>query len=249
MLNFVLCDDNVVILNKLEQMLSKLLLKNDYDAQIGFKSDNVDEILSYIKTHKVNVLFLDINLQSNVSGIDLANQIRKIDKEVYIIFTTAHLEYALLAYKVKTFDYLAKPITMERLQDTLDRLFNDLYYKPKQYLTLNNKNIINQNDIQYIRKDGMKLIICTSNKRYETYSSFNKIQPSLPENFVRCHKSYIANINNIINVESSTNTVEFSSGKCYIGPKYKNNFMEVLNNYGIISNNGNSINYAQSGVN
>ena len=240
MLNFVLCDDNLVILHKLEQMLTKLFMKNDYAAQIGFKSDNVNDVLAYIKSHKVNVLFLDINLQSNISGIDLAAQIRRIDKEIYIIFTTAHLEYALVAYKVKTFDYIAKPITMERLQETLDRLFVDLYNTPKKYLTLNNKNIINQNDIQYIKKDGMKLIVCTPNKKYETYSSFSKIQNCLPDNFVRCHKSYIANINNITNIEANTNTIRFENSKCYIGPKYKNNFMEVLNNYGNFTNTNKS---------
>lgn len=245
MLNFVLCDDNAIILEKLEQMLCKLFEKNDYDAQVGFKSDNVDDILEYIKTNKVHVLFLDINLQSNISGIDLASQIRKIDKEVYIIFTTGHLEYALVAYKVKTFDYLAKPITIERLEDTLDRLFSDLSNIPKKYLTLNNKNIIDQNDIQYIKKDGMKLIVCTHNRKYETYSSFSKIQDCLPDNFVRCHKSYIANMDNITNIESATNTIEFENSKCYIGPKYKNNFMEVLNNYGIFTNTHNSFNYAK----
>lgn len=245
MLNFVLCDDNVVILEKFEQMLRKLFVKNDYDAQIGFKSNNVDDILSYIKTHQVNVLFLDINLQSNISGIDLASQIRKIDKEVYIIFTTGHLEYALIAYKVKTFDYLAKPITIERLEETLERLFNDLSNIPKKYLALNNKNIIDQNEIQYIKKDGMKLIVCTNSKRYETYSSFSQIQENLPTNFVRCHKSYIANIDNITNIESATNTIEFGNSKCYIGPKYKNSFMEVLNNYGNFTNATNNFNYAK----
>lgn len=236
MLNFVLCDDNIAILNKLEQMLNKLFVKNDYDAKIGFKSNNPDEILSYMKSTKVHVLFLDINLQSQISGLDFASKIREHDKELYIIFTTGHLEYALLAYKVKTFDYIPKPFTLERLQDTLNRLFNDLTNSPKKYLKLNNKSIINQDEILYIKKDGMKLIVNTSSKKYETYSSFSKIENCLPDNFVRCHKSYIANLHNIINVDSNTNTIEFDASKCYIGPKYKNNFMEVFNNYGNFTN-------------
>lgn len=236
MLNFVLCDDNVVILNKLEQMLEKLFVKFDYEAKIGLKSDNLEEILSYMKSNKVHVIFLDINLQAQISGLDFASRIREIDKEIYIIFTTGHLEYALLAYKVKTFDYIPKPFTMERLEDTLVRLFNDLSNTPKKYLKLNNKNIINQDEILYIKKDGMKLIVHTPGKKYETYSSFNKIEDCLPDNFVRCHKSYIANLKNIVNVEAQTNTIEFDNSKCYIGPKYKNNFMEVFNNYGHFTN-------------
>lgn len=236
MLNFVLCDDNLVILNKLEQILNKLFVKCDYEAKIGLKTDNLDEILSYMKSNKVDVLFLDIHLHSQISGLDFASKIREINKEIYIIFTTGHLEYALLAYKVKTFDYIPKPFTTERLQDTLERLFKDLTNTPKKYLRLNNKNIINQDEILYIKKDGMKLIVHTPSKKYETYSSFNKIEDCLPDNFVRCHKSYIANLDNIINVETQSNTIEFDNSKCYIGPKYKNNFMEVFNNYGNFSN-------------
>ena len=53
----------------------------------------------------------------------------------------------------------------------------------------------------------------------------------LPYNFVRCHKSYIVNIEKISNIDLSENTIYFSnSDKCYIGPKYKNNFMEVFEN-------------------
>ena len=43
----------------------------------------------------------------------------------------------------------------------------------------------------------MKLVFHTECNDYEVYSSFNKIQDYLPSNFVRCHKSYIANINKI----------------------------------------------------
>lgn len=242
MLNFVLCDDNLSILNKLENMLNTLFLKHDYEAKVSFKSDNANDILSYTKNNNVNVLILDINLQSNISGIDLAAKVRETNKNLYIIFTTGHLEYAMIAYKVKTFDYLPKPVTIERLEDTIIRLFNDMYTTPKRYLKLSNKNIINQDNIQYIKKDGMKLIVYTDKKTYESYSSFNKIQNSLSNNFVRCHKSYIANINNITNIEATQNVIKFNNNECYIGPKYKNNLLEVLNNYGNFTNNLDSIN-------
>lgn len=237
MLNFVLCDDNLNILDRLEKMLKNLFLKHDYDAQIAFKSDNPNEIFDYINSNKVDVLILDIHLKSDSSGIALADKIRKKDKNVYIIFTTGHLEYALLAYKVKTFDYIAKPFTTERIEESLERLFNDVACNNAKYLPLNNSNYINQEDIEYIKKDGMKLIVYTDTKHYEAYSSFNKIQDCLPDNFVRCHKSYIANINKIKDVEFKSSTIKFNNSECYIGPKYKNDLMEVLNNYGNFSNN------------
>lgn len=244
MLNFVLCDDNLSVLDRLEKMLNTLFLKHDYDAQITFKSDSANDVLSYVKDNTVNVLILDINLQSNISGIELAAKVRQNNKKVYIIFTTGHLEYAMVAYKVKTFDYLAKPITIERLETTIVRLFDDIYHTPKQYLKLSNKSMINQDDIHYIKKDGMKVVVYTNTEQFETYSSFSKIQDSLSNKFVRCHKSYIANIDNITNVEATNNIIRFDDQKCYIGPKYKNNFMEVLNNYGNFTNNLDCVNNA-----
>ena len=74
----------------------------------------------------------------------------------------------------------------------------------------------------------MKLIFYTDTREYQIYSSLSKISELLPNNFIRCHKSYIININKITNIQASLNTVLFEHDKCYIGPKYKNNLMEVL---------------------
>ena len=230
MLNFVLCDDIPNITNKLSCMLESIFIENSFDASIGLKASSAEEVLEYTKNNKVDVLLLDINLKSTISGLDLAEEIRKYNKNAYIIFTTGHAEYVFLSFRVKTFDYIQKPIVKERLEDTIKRLFNDMSYTPKKYIKLNNKNtFINQDDIYYIKRDGMKLVFHTKNKSYETYSSFNKIESCLADNFVRCHKSYIANVNLIKNVEISSNTVQFDDKSyCSIGPKYKSNFMEVL---------------------
>lgn len=243
MLNFVLCDDNLNIVKKLKEMLETLFVKDDIDAKVGLYTDKPEKVIEYEKENIVDVLILDINLNSNISGIDLAKEIRKKNKRVYIIFSTGHLEYSLVAYSVKTFDYLPKPLTLERLEITLDRLLDDLSNSSsKKFIKLNSKTIINENEISYIKKEGMKLIFCTTSGNYETYNSFNKIQSLLPGNFVRCHKSYIANTDIIQNINTNNNTILFNNNlSCDIGPKYKNNLMEVFN-YGNISNNLDSIN-------
>ena len=243
MLNFVLCDDNLNIVKKLKEMLEILFVKNDIDAKIGLFTDKPQKVLEYEKENIVDVLVLDINLNSNISGIDLAKEIRKKNKKVYIIFLTGHLEYSLVAYSVKTFDYRPKPITLERLEITLKRLLDDLDNESSNnFIKINNKTIINEKEINYIKKDGMKLIFCTGSGNYETYSSFNKIENLLPDNFVRCHKSYIANTDTIQNINMNNNKIVFNSDlSCDIGPKYKNNLMEVFK-YGNFSNNLDSIN-------
>lgn len=179
-----------------------------------------------------DVLILDINLKADKSGLEVASKVRESNKDTYFIFTTAHLEYAMMAYKFKTFDYLAKPVTADRLEETIVRLFDDINGLPKRYLKLDNKKtIIDQGEILYIKRDGMKLIFHTKSRDYETYSSFNKIMTLLPSNFVRAHKSFIVNIDNIANLDSIGNIVYFDNGStCEIGPKFKKSLIEEVNN-------------------
>lgn len=232
MLDFILCDDNLNVLTKLEKMLEAIFISKKLDAQIVLSTIYPEEVINYIRKKPVNVLFLDIDLKSKVSGLDLANMVRKRDKNVYIIFTTGHLEYGLMAYKYKTFDYLPKPITSERLEETLTRLFEDVSGSEADFVRLdNNKTIIKQNSIQYIQKDGMKVIFHTDTRDYETYSSFKRILPQLPNQFIQCHKSYIVNMQKITDINVTNNTIFLNNNedtKCFIGPKYKNQFMEVF---------------------
>ena len=235
MLDFVLCDDNFNVLSKLEKMLESIFIEKNLDARIALSTTAPEELINYIRNNKVNVIILDIDLKSNVSGLDLANIIRKKDKNVYIIFTTGHLEYGLIAYKYKTFDYLAKPVTKERLEDTIVRLDN-------------NRTIIKQDSIQYIQKDGMKTVFHTDTREYETYSSFKTILLQLSSHFMQCHKSYIVNLDKIVSIETSNNIILLNNSgpdnKCFIGPKYKSKLMEVFN-YGNYSNNVECNNYSK----
>ena len=235
MLHFVICDDNLNLLQKLSSTLENIFTKYNYDASVSFQTDNVDSLLQYVDTNKIDVLFLDINLKSNKTGLEVAEMIRKKNKDIYLIFTSGHLEYAMLAYQFKTSDYIAKPFTTERIEGTVVRLFEDIHGLPTKYLKIDNKNtIIDENEIEYIKRDGMKVVFHTSFNDYDAYSSFNKLQDSLPNNFIRCHKSFVVNINKIKNVDFVENRVYFENNSfCEIGPKYKKSLIGVFENYGI----------------
>ncbi|MBO5348661.1 MAG: response regulator transcription factor [Clostridia bacterium] len=234
MLNFVLCDDNINALNRFSKMLNLVFVNNDLDGHISLATPNANEVLSFIQNNNVDVVILDIDLQTSMSGIDLAQQIRNVNKKIYIIFATAHLEYLILAYKCKTFDYLTKPISLNNLESTILRLFNDVYSDTpnSSFIKINNRNtIINANSVCYIEKDNTKLIFKSDNADYSVYSSFNKIQPTLPSNFIRCHKSYIVNIHNIESINETTIHFDKTNKlKCYIGQTYRKKFLEVFNN-------------------
>lgn len=236
MLNFVICDDNLNILDKFSSILENIFLKHNYDAEIGLKTSDIDELLDYIDDNKTDVLILDINLKSDKSGLEVAAKVRERNKNIYIIFTTAHLEYAMMAYKFKTFDYIAKPVTYDRLEETVVRLFEDINGLPKKYIKIDkNKTIIDVNDVLYIKRDGMKLVFHAKSRDYETYSSFNKIMLVLPTYFARTHKSFIVNLNNVANVDYVAGIIYFNDGStCDIGPKYKNDIMEEVKKYGHI---------------
>ena len=233
MLNFAIIDDDEIVLNKLYKYFESIFMQYDFDAEVGIKTSKVDELMTYISKNKVDVLFLDIDIESGYDGLEIAKEVRNSNKDCYIIFETAHLEYGLMAYRFKTFDYISKPITRQRLEDCVCRLFEDVSGTTKRYLKLDNRNtIIAENEIKYIKRDGMKLVFHTDSRDYEIYSSFSKIQNKLPSNFVRCHKSFMANITNITKIESADNLVYFNDSSCDIGPKYKNQFLEVIKNYG-----------------
>ena len=212
MLNFVLCDDEA-------NMLKKIVLKtSDYT-----------ELLSYVSNNLVNVVVLDIEFKNtNLNGLDIANEIRKINKTCYIIFITSHFEYVMEAYDYKTFAYLFKSaLSVETLSKTLARLYEDISGNTRKFIKIDNKGtFVDLNEIQFIEKNGMKLIYHTDNELLEVYNSFSKIENS---NFVRCHKSFIANINNISSISLADGTILFKNNEtCYIGPKYKDSFMEVI---------------------
>ena len=213
MLNFVICDDDIRMIEKLSSVIEKVLLNHDYDAKIVFKTTNYDKLLEYISSNNVNVVFLDIEFSGcKENGLDIAKKIRKINKNCYLIFVTSHFEYIVNAY----------------ISSTLKRLFDDIYDSDAKFLKINNKNtFIDLKDILFIEKAGVKIIYHTYQTDYVSYNSFNKL--TLPKNFIRCHKSFIVNIDNISNISYADNIIYLKNGStCYIGPKYKNSLLEVI---------------------
>ena len=232
MLNFVLLDNNTKNLNNISTKLESIFMKYDFDCEIKLKTTNVEDVISFAKTNRIDVLISDITLNSDLNGFDVSKIVRKYNKNCYLIFETAHIEYSLIAYKYKTFDFICKPVSYVKLEDSITRLFTDILESPKEFIKIDNKNtLISENEIKYIKKDGMKLVFHTNNRDYEVYSSFSKIKNKLPDSFVRCHKSFVANVNNITEIEPKNNLVFFDNSCCDIGPKYKNSFMEVVSKY------------------
>lgn len=232
MLSFIICDDDIHMINKLSILFEKAFIKNDFDAKIVLKTQNYKELLSFMISNPVNVVVLDIEFKNaKINGLNIAEEIRKINKDCYIIFITSHFEYIAEAYDYKTFAYLFKSsLSVDTLSDTLNRLFDDISGTSTKFLKVDGKGtFIDLNDIQFIEKNGMKLVYHTSHGLIDTYNSFSRLENKLPDNFVRCHKSFIANVNNIANISLVDSSITFKNDEvCYIGPKYKSSLMEVI---------------------
>lgn len=230
MLKVVLCDDNASALKTLSIMLNNIFIRHDIEAKIESSFTNPNELLSYTNSNDIDILFLDIDLKSDINGIEAASKFRETNKSAYIIFLTAHFEYAMLAYKVKTFDYLLKPFSVLKLEETVLRLYEDALKNKQTYIKFGNgKYIIRQSDIFYIEKDKSKSIIHTAQSDIEVYASFNNLSSCLPENFIRCHKSYIVNTNNISKIDTKDNILQLNTQKIPYSEKFFDFERMILN--------------------
>jgi len=232
MLRIAICDDNNSIRTKLINMVNLIMEKNNITGEVVFDSDNADEFYKYVLQNNVDVIFLDIELKSMQSGIDLAKKIREINKTINIIFSTAHIEYVLLAYKFKTFDYLVKPLSYEKLEECLLRLVKYISSDSLDSIKIKSGSttyVVIESEIIFIEKAKSKTHIYTSNEMIETNMNLEYFEKILPSNFVRTHKSYIVNINKVTKVDYVTNEVNMSNSyKCYLGRKFKKQFCDLF---------------------
>src|ERR1700710_1481371 len=105
-LTCIIIEDEPLALEKTKDFVNKVPF-----LQLSATFDNALMGLAYLKNNKVDLLFLDINMDE-LSGIELLES-SKITSEV--IITTAYQEYALKGYELNVTDYLVKPFTFDRL--------------------------------------------------------------------------------------------------------------------------------------
>ena len=194
--------------------------------------DNALNGLFYLKSHKVDLLFLDINMDE-LSGIELLES-SKIDSQV--IITTAYQEYAIKGYELNVTDYLLKPFTFDRFIKAVNKaqenINKSLTNAPIGFIFVKTENRlekINLSEILYI--EGMRDYrrIHTVSKRIMTLQNFSELEKIIPANLVcRVHKSYMVGINKIESVERSR--IKIANQVIPISETYRELFFQVINN-------------------
>lgn len=95
---------------------------------------NSSHALDYIKKHKPDLVFLDVELEKNISAFDLIEELEGTLHQPSYILVTAYSHYSIKAIKHEVFDYLIKPIDVDELEDTLDRFFRHMSLRPGKML-------------------------------------------------------------------------------------------------------------------
>lgn len=186
-------------------ILGKMIEKNEGCSVVASCGNFAAAISDFIRL-RPEVVFMDIDLGGE-SGLECAKAITEVDPKVKIVFATAHSEYMANAFEIYAFDYLVKPFDMARIAKTLDRIrsmstgsdaakeLSDKAEGSCEKLIIRGKeeiNIVDVDDIIMIeRSDGVSRIV-TKDEVYLTSQSLTSLEEKLdPEQFIRCHKSYI----------------------------------------------------------
>lgn len=193
--------------------------------------DNALDGLAFLKSNKVDALFLDINMDE-LSGIELLEN-SKLNCQV--IITTAYSEYALKGYELNIVDYLLKPFSFERFLQAVNKIqshnpshANELDSNFIFVKTENRLEKININDILFI--EGMRDYrrIHTIHKKIMTLQNFSEFEQLLPSKLIcRVHKSYMVSISKIDEIERSR--IKISNQMIPISETYRNHFFSQIN--------------------
>jgi DNA-binding LytR/AlgR family response regulator len=163
-------------------------------------------IKKYIK-QKYDIIFLDINMRK-MDGIETAREIRKLDDKAIIIFITSFTRFMSMAFTVKAFQFLVKPLNQENFNIEFERAiaqYNINYYK---YVLRWGQSIdaIDLGDITYLEQYQRRLNIYLSDgSTRESNGRLNQEDIRLSmHGFVRVHQGYLVNLAYIKSIEEKT---------------------------------------------
>ncbi len=206
MINYVIIDDEPAAIEVLEFHLKKI---SYMDLKASFRDPL--EALDYLQGHKVDLIFLDINMPQ-LTGLSFP---KFLQNPPLIIFTTAYSEYALESYELKAVDYLLKPIEFDRLLQAVIKVKKVLNDK-KEVVTphFENSHAINEQtvfiksgsefhqlpiqNIKYIESEGNYVTFYTTKRSIVARYKLSEVVELIPKQlFVRIHRSYIVALKHI----------------------------------------------------
>jgi two-component system LytT family response regulator len=211
----LIVDDEELARARLKRMLTTLEM-NEID-----EASNANETVELVKKSKYDLVFLDINMPET-SGLELGYELKYLDENISIIFQTAYEEHALKAFNIGAVDYLVKPYSLEQVKEAIARVQKIVEEQTKsEDLRILSKTgesyfLLKPEDIFYVKADLSEVMI-RSEKGFSYYAQkISDLELKLkPYNFVRVHRSYLVNINEIKEIQTiEQSKLRFSFKNC-----------------------------------
>ena len=197
----MIVDDEKLALGRLKRLLNENKIED-----ITEFNNPVDALKEIVKT-KFDVVFLDITMP-NISGLELADSIMQIEPKTFIVFQTAHEEFALEAFKKGGVGYLVKPIQSEDIKAILEKINNFKTTTSEENKKILAKRgdklyLIDIDDIYYIKADLDEVIVRIKDTDAYVRRKIGDLESILVgKNFFRVHRSYIVNVDKIKSLKS-----------------------------------------------
>ncbi len=179
-----------------------------------------------------DIILMDIEM-TFMNGMKAAEEIRKLDSEVVIIFITNMPQYVMDGYKVEAFDYILKPITYFAFSQCIARALHRMKKRTREYITIAIKSGMQRleiADIQYVEVQNHELVYYTSQGDFSTRGSMKEAEEALKNySFFRCNKCYLINLENVERIQN--NDVIIGEHVIAVSRSRRKELMDELNNY------------------
>ena len=200
-MRIAVCDDERKMRDEIKNALAEILP----NASVSTFDDGNCLLAEHGET-AFDIIILDI-LMPKISGLDTAALLRENDKKTPVIFVSSSEEFGVASYRVFAFDYLLKPLKKEELSNCILRIIKR--NEKKESIKINYSGIetsILLSNIEYLESDLRKVrFTLTGGRKIEVVGKLTDFEGYLlAHGFLRCHKSFILNIEHIDSIDSDT---------------------------------------------
>ncbi len=236
MINFIICEDNKNVRDLHEALISKITMPYDFDYTVhSFEkyNNNLKKIINTPSNLKIYILDLEL---PGKTGLEIAQDIRKVDWDSIIIVLTSHdeLELKLFKEKLLIFDFISKFDNYEkRLTDSINLVIKNLNCR-SALVFKQDKEIyhIKYDNILYIFRDNTKnkTKIKAIDKEYYVRDTLTNVAKQLDNRFYQTHRACYVNLNNIKCADFKNDIIYFANDDSidYLSRNYKKGLKERL---------------------
>jgi len=230
MVQLAIVEDEIEYADRLKQYLEQYSKESGHEFQLSFFTDG-DEIVENYQA-RYDIILMDINMKF-MDGMTAAEEIRKVDPEVVIIFITNMTQYAIRGYAVDALDYVLKPVTYFAFSQRLDRAIERMRRRNRHYLTISVHGGAQKLDIGQIcfaESHGHNITFHLKTENYTTIGTMKEIENKLvEEGFFRCNKGCLVNLEYVDGIRDSCAVVH--GEYLAISRARKGDFLKAITDY------------------